>query len=65
MDLKRRYRNIRNELISGMNEYQFSIVCGRLDNGGALVLCRNSCMYARMDVGGSRGEMDPFDLTPL
>jgi len=32
-----------------MNEYYFPIVCGRWDNGG-LVLCINSCTYARMYV---------------
>src|SRR6218665_610053 len=33
-----------------MNEYHFLIVCGAWDNGGGLILCMNSCIYARMYV---------------
>src|SRR6218665_1466997 len=46
MNLKRRYRNIRNER---MNEYHFPIVCGRCDNGGLVFMyefmhvCNNVC----------------------
>jgi len=54
VDLERRYRNIRNEL---MNEYHFPIVCGRWDNGGIIFMhefmhvCNNVCISLYMYVG--------------
>ena len=51
MDLKRRHRNILNELIS------FPIVCGRWDNGGLVFMyefmhvCKNVCISLYKYVG--------------
>ena len=54
MDLKRCYRNIKNER---MNEYHFPIVCGRWYNGGLVFMyefmhvCKNVCISLYTHVG--------------